>query len=107
MNKRILAFLVVCFAAVIFCNASYVVAADTAPSSVEKDTASAPTPVVAPDYKIQEEDVLRLDVWGEQELRNMQFQVTPDGKINVPYIGEIQAAGLTQADLTRPDCQEA
>ena len=56
---------------------------------------------VSPDYLIAEEDILRMDVWGEPQLSNMQMQVTPDGKINVPYIGEIQAKGLTQSKLTQ------
>ena len=60
------------------------------------------SPVLVPDanYLIQEEDILRLDVWGEMQLSGMQMQVTPDGKINVPYIGEMQVAGLTQAQIT-------
>ncbi|MEN6415609.1 MAG: hypothetical protein ABFD49_03615, partial [Armatimonadota bacterium] len=31
------------------------------------------------DYRIAEEDILRMDVWGEQQLTNMQMQVTPGG----------------------------
>jgi 8-oxo-dGTP pyrophosphatase MutT (NUDIX family) len=30
----------------------------------------------------------------------MQMRVTHDGKINVPYLGEMEAAGLTQSVLT-------
>lgn len=52
-----------------------------------------------PDYRISEEDVLRIDVWGEPQLANMQAQVTPDGKINVAFVGAIQAAGLTVDEL--------
>lgn len=59
------------------------------------------TPVAADDYRIMEEDVLRIDVWGEPQLSNMQMQVTSDGKINVAFLGEMQAAGLTQTELTQ------
>lgn len=52
-------------------------------------------------YRIVKEDVLRLDVWGEPTLSSMQMQVTPDGKINTPFIGPMQAEGLTQGELTK------
>lgn len=54
---------------------------------------------VAEDYLLMEEDVLKMDVWGEPYLSNMQMQITPDGKISIPYVGEIKAAGLTVGDL--------
>ena len=62
----------------------------------------AQTPVTVPDenYRIVEEDVLRMDIWDEREFSGMQMRVTNDGKINVPYLGEMQAAGLTQTELT-------
>lgn len=62
---------------------------------------SSPILAVEPDYLIQEEDVLRMDVWGEPQLSNLQMQVTPDGKVNVPYIGEMVVKGLTQAQITK------
>jgi polysaccharide export outer membrane protein len=52
-----------------------------------------------PNYRIVAEDALRLDVWGESQLSAMQFQVTPGGTINVPYLGEIEVAGLTQTEI--------
>ena len=59
------------------------------------------TSIVNSDYRLQEEDILRLDVFGEPDLTNQQIQVTPDGKINVAFIGELQAAGLTQSELVK------
>lgn len=100
MCKPKLALLLGC-AAVAFCLfMPPACAADETPAAAPTTTLS--TPVIVPDenYRIVEEDVLRMDVWGEEQLSNMQMQVTPDGKINVPFVGSIQAAGLTQGELT-------
>ncbi len=56
-------------------------------------------PAVSENYRIVEEDVLRLDVWNEQQLSNIQMQVTTDGKVNIPFLGPVQATGLTQGEL--------
>lgn len=102
MNKRVLALLAVCFAAVAVCSlASLAVAADDNPPTVDANAASTPPPTADKDYRIASEDVLRLDVWGEPQMSNIQMQVTPDGKVNMAYIGEMQAAGLTQDELTQ------
>lgn len=76
-------------------------ASANAPTEIQSQSDTQAAKDVPADYKIAEEDVLRMDVWGEQQLTNLEMQVTPDGKINVPYIGEMQAAGLTQSVLTQ------
>jgi polysaccharide biosynthesis/export protein len=50
-------------------------------------------------YRIGAEDVISIRVWREPE-NSGQFVVRPDGKISVPLIGEIQAAGLTPERLS-------
>lgn len=45
------------------------------------------------------EDVLRIDVWREAELSAPQIVVRPDGKITLPLIGDVQAAGFTTKQL--------
>jgi len=55
-------------------------------------------PVDPKAYIIGAEDVLSIRVWREPE-NSGQFIVRPDGKISVPLIGEIQAAGLTPEKL--------
>ena len=50
-------------------------------------------------YIIGAEDVISIRVWREPE-NSGQFVVRPDGKISVPLIGEIQAAGLTPEKLS-------
>ncbi len=57
-----------------------------------------PTGAGAGDYVIGEGDTLSISVWGEKDL-SLAVRVRPDGKITLPALGEIQAAGLTPNDL--------
>ena len=50
-------------------------------------------------YQIGPEDVLFLKVWREADF-TFPVAVRPDGKITVPLIGEVEAAGETPAQLT-------
>lgn len=59
------------------------------------------TTIADESYRIREEDVIRLDVFGEPQLNNIQMLVTPDGKVSVPFLGPMQAQGLTQAELVQ------
>lgn len=52
----------------------------------------------SPHYRVGPEDVLRISVWGNKEL-TLDLVVRPDGKISVPLIQDIQAEGLTAAEL--------
>ncbi len=64
--------------------------------------ADASKPVAAttdPEYVIGAEDVLNVSVWKEPEVTRT-VPVRPDGKISLPLINDIQAAGLTPAQLT-------
>jgi polysaccharide export outer membrane protein len=52
-----------------------------------------------PDYRIGPDDVLTVSVWDQKDLDQI-VTVRPDGKISLPLAGEVQAAGLTVAELT-------
>ena len=54
---------------------------------------------VETDYKIGVNDVLRIAVWQEPEL-TATIPVRTDGKISVPLLHDVQAAGLTPMELT-------
>jgi polysaccharide export outer membrane protein len=51
-----------------------------------------------PNYLIGEEDQLAINVWKELEL-SRTVPVRPDGKISLPLINDVQAAGLTPMQL--------
>lgn len=71
---------------------------ETAGSSVTKSTNSAQTPNDS-DYKIGPQDVLRVDVWKEPDISRPTIPVRPDGKISLPLLNDVQAAGLTTMQL--------
>jgi polysaccharide export outer membrane protein len=52
-----------------------------------------------PEYKIGALDVLRVDVWKEPEISRL-VPVRPDGKISLPLLNDVQAAGLTATQLS-------
>jgi polysaccharide export outer membrane protein len=52
------------------------------------------------DYIIGNEDVLAIQVWKEPDL-SRAFTVRPDGKITLPLVGDVKAAGLTPLELQK------
>lgn len=73
----------------------------TAPAWGQKDkTAAVPASVVADanTYVIGPEDVLAINVWKEPEM-SASVPVRPDGKISLPLLNDVQAAGLTPMQL--------
>lgn len=59
---------------------------------------SAPVLSAIPDYLIGAEDVLSIIFWRDKEL-STDVAVRPDGKITLPLLNEVRAAGLTPAQL--------
>jgi polysaccharide export outer membrane protein len=51
-----------------------------------------------PDYRIGAQDVLNISVWKEPEITRT-VPVRPDGKISLPLLNDVQAAGLTPMQL--------
>jgi polysaccharide export outer membrane protein len=52
-----------------------------------------------PNYVIGPQDVLDISVWKEADLTR-SVPVRPDGKISMPLLNDVQAAGLTPMQLT-------
>lgn len=61
--------------------------------------AATQTPGNDSEYKIGPQDVLRIDVWKEPEI-SRTVPVRPDGKISLPLLNDVQAAGSTPIQLT-------
>lgn len=51
-----------------------------------------------PEFVIGPEDALTISVWKEAELSH-SVQVRPDGKVSLPLLNDIQAAGLSPQQL--------
>jgi polysaccharide export outer membrane protein len=56
------------------------------------------SPTPPPDYVIGPADVLSIVFWRDKEM-SADVIVRPDGRISLPVIGEIRAAGLTPEQL--------
>jgi polysaccharide export outer membrane protein len=71
-----------------------------APSAVTKPAPPAPTPGIPTpaDYVIGPDDALDVVVWRDKDM-SASVQVRPDGKISLPLVNDIQAAGLTPDQL--------
>jgi len=63
-----------------------------------KSSAAQPAATTDATYKIGPQDVLRVDVWKETEI-SRSVPVRPDGKISLPLLNDVQAAGLTAMEL--------
>ena len=90
---------IVSLAAVLLCTR---LAYAQAPPVQKPDTAQKPAavtpPVVDADYKIGPQDVIRIDVWKEPDF-SRTIPVRPDGKISLPLLNDVQAAGFTAMQL--------
>src|SRR5712691_1610201 len=53
---------------------------------------------VKDDYQIGPEDILDIAVWNNTALSRL-VPVRPDGKISLPLLNDVQAAGLTPMQL--------
>lgn len=60
--------------------------------------AKEPGGVAGPDYIIGADDVLHISVWKETDLTST-LPVRSDGKISMPLLDDVQAAGLTPMQL--------
>lgn len=49
-------------------------------------------------YRLQVDDLLEIKFWGIEEL-NQQVRIRPDGRISMPYVDDVSAAGLTPDEL--------
>ena len=70
----------------------------TAAVSSAKGDSPARSPRVDDTYVIGDDDLLSISVWKEPEI-SKQLPVRSDGKISLPLVGDVQAAGRTPPQL--------
>jgi len=70
----------------------------TASAAAPAPAQAAPAATTDTSYRIGPQDVLRIDVWKEAEI-SRSVPVRPDGKISLPLLNDVQAAGLTAMEL--------
>lgn len=74
-------------------------AAEPAKPPAPENMGAVGAPVDPKTYVIGAEDILFIKVWRENDFTG-PVGVRPDGKISMPLIGELQAAGLTPERLS-------
>lgn len=78
-----------------------------APPAAAAAAAPRPTdPVLPPGYVIGTDDVLSIMFWKDKDM-SADAQVRPDGRIALPLINEVQAAGLTPEQLREKITEES
>lgn len=102
MNGKSLIAIAACAAAV-GCGGALSSQVDTVPMPGAQEPAAfaeaPPAPAIEPDaFRIGPEDILDVQVWKNAELSRV-VPVRPDGKISLPLVNDIQAAGLTATQL--------
>jgi polysaccharide export outer membrane protein len=55
-------------------------------------------PAASPDYRLVTGDKLRIEVYKDAQL-SQSLQIRPDGKITLPLVGDVVAAGRTPTEL--------
>src|SRR5262245_30204507 len=87
----------------LFCASTGSLAAAPAPP---KEGAPAASPATTPAdaggaaYTIGVGDILGIHVWKDADVSRPQVMVRPDGRISLPLVGDVQAAGLTPSALS-------
>jgi polysaccharide export outer membrane protein len=74
------------------------------PATLPVAPAGATSPVVPPtslptDYVIGVDDILSITFWRDADMTVDSVVVRPDGRISLPILNEVQAAGLTPEQL--------
>jgi polysaccharide export outer membrane protein len=67
-------------------------------ATLNKEALEEATKPVSKEFLLGPEDVLEVTVWRNQDL-SRTVVVRPDGKISLPLIGDVQASGLTAAQV--------
>lgn len=78
----------------------------TIPAAAVTSAARPNDPIVPPGYVIGTDDLLSIVYWKDKEM-SADAKVRPDGRIALPLINEVQAAGLTPEQLQKRLTEES
>lgn len=82
-------------------------AAQSVPATAEAAAAPRPSdPAVPSGYVIGADDLLSIVFWKDKDM-SAEARVRPDGRIALPLINEVQAAGLTPEELQKKITEES
>jgi polysaccharide export outer membrane protein len=95
MNNR--PFVRILSAALALCACAVAPAAAGKDKDADKKPLSSP-PALSDEYRLGPGDKLRIEVYKDAQL-SQSAQIRPDGKITLPLIGDVKAAGLTPIEL--------
>jgi polysaccharide export outer membrane protein len=102
MFRRLQVWMILSLIAVVMPAQAQQAANDKQPTvqSAAEDTSAASSKAATqdPNYIIGAQDVLDISVWKEPEVSRV-VPVRPDGKISLPLLNDVQAAGLTPSQL--------
>lgn len=88
-------------AAVVFCVGFGALAGGCGASTTVRHAPDCPAPAVElTEYRISPGDVLQVFVWRNPEL-SVTVPVRPDGRISIPLVDDMQAAGKTPTELAQ------
>jgi polysaccharide export outer membrane protein len=90
MKRTIFAFLLILSSVTVWSQTTSTTAQPAAPPKAATDD---------PSYVIGAEDVLSVTVWKEPDFSNSAVPVRPDGKVSLPLLGDVEAAGKTPSQL--------
>jgi polysaccharide biosynthesis/export protein len=85
-------------AAVVLFASSFALAQGAPAQPAATPAAETAATAAGPDYVIGPDDNLHIAVWKEADL-SVTLPVRPDGKISLPLLNDVQAAGLTPTQL--------
>jgi polysaccharide export outer membrane protein len=86
------------FSFLILLSTAFAQSAQPAPAPAQPTGTKSGAAAVSPDYRLSPGDKLRVEVYKDTQL-SQSLQIRPDGKITLPLLGDIPAAGRTPTEL--------
>jgi len=86
------------FSFLILLSPAFAQEARRAPAPATPSSSMSTAEEVTPDYRLFPGDKLRIEVYKDSQL-SQSLQIRPDGKITLPFVGDVRAAGQTPTEL--------